>query len=190
MASFMAVPSITIFLVLIFFYFGLLMYSRNTGGGVSEDKSVSTAWRLLTVFLSKASVSGFRYPRSRASLSDKVNRMEPLFQEKPFSCSECDKSFVKAYNLKEHVRCHTGEKPYGCTECETRFASSSNLKVHMRTHTGEKPYQCMTCGKSFSTSGYLEYHVRIHSGEKPNWSDSLVLLPAHNKAVGGPHMCS
>ncbi len=90
---------------------------------------------------------------------------------RPYQCSYCGSSFKTGPDLRLHERRHTGERPYKCTYCDKRFFASSDLKIHTRTHTGEKPYKCQFCDKAFVESANRKAHEMIHTGEKPHKCD-------------------
>ena len=48
----------------------------------------------------------------------------------------CNKKFSLDFNLRTHMRIHSGEKPYACVYpgCFKRFSQSSNLSAHEKTH--------------------------------------------------------
>ena len=53
---------------------------------------------------------------------------------KRLKCQYCEKTFLKNFDLQQHVRSHTGEKPFQCIVCGRAFAQKSNVKKHMQTH--------------------------------------------------------
>jgi hypothetical protein len=50
----------------------------------------------------------------RASRNDKSNYK--------FKCEFCPRSFRDSFDLKVHVRTHTGERPFRCDECDQSFS--------------------------------------------------------------------
>ena len=57
--------------------------------------------------------------------------------ERVFQCHICEKSFTRAFDLKNHKVTHTGERALQCHICEKSFTQAGSLKKHMVTHTGE-----------------------------------------------------
>jgi len=51
---------------------------------------------------------------------------------------------------------HAREKPYKCSQCEKTFSDNNNLKIHLKIHTGERSYQYSQCDKAFFGNAILK----------------------------------
>jgi uncharacterized Zn-finger protein len=78
--------------------------------------------------------------------------------EKPFSCDECDNSFITRSQLTVHKRKHSGIKPFTCDICDKAFSQKGLLMTHINQHTGERPFKCSFCDKSFKHKRNLKQH--------------------------------
>ncbi|KAJ3138160.1 hypothetical protein HK101_003771 [Irineochytrium annulatum] len=80
---------------------------------------------------------------------------------KIFKCpyENCGRVFPRAYNLKSHIFCHTGERPHICTLCRAAFARKHDLQRHTRTlHAGDRPFKCPRCKQGFQRADQLARH--------------------------------
>uniref|UniRef100_A0A8C6TX22 C2H2-type domain-containing protein n=1 Tax=Neogobius melanostomus TaxID=47308 RepID=A0A8C6TX22_9GOBI len=103
--------------------------------------------------------------------------------DKRHKCSHCWKKFLTKFNLKRHLRTHTGVKPFKFSVCAMSFLHNSYLKTHMRTHTGEKPFRYSVCGMRFSQNSYLKKHKRIHAEEKQFKCSVCAMNFSHNSVL-------
>ena len=107
-------------------------------------------------------------PSRKYIQTNSENNIATITGEKSHSCPQCNKSFRRAFNLKQHIMIHTGEKPYSCPQCNKSFISNNHLKQHVMTHIeGERPHSCPQCNKRFIRPYDLKQHIMNHTGEKP-----------------------
>ncbi|KAL7851121.1 hypothetical protein AOLI_G00214770 [Acnodon oligacanthus] len=100
--------------------------------------------------------------------------------ERRFSCTFCERRFVRFGQLKEHLRSHTGERPYTCAQCGRSFTKQGNLIRHAVVHSGEKPYQCSLCGKCFTQRSSLKSHQKTHMPEREDVLQGLPVCQSGN----------
>ena len=53
-----------------------------------------------------------------------------------------------------------GKGEWACPFCPRIARDSYDIKKHIRIHTGEKPFQCMFCGHKFNQKSALNTHKR------------------------------
>uniref|UniRef100_A0A182Q561 Protein krueppel n=1 Tax=Anopheles farauti TaxID=69004 RepID=A0A182Q561_9DIPT len=106
--------------------------------------------------------------------------------DRPFQCTECEKSFKRKDYLLIHIRTHTGERRYKCDLCSSAFVHPSNLITHRKLHSSERPYQCTLCGSTFKLYAGLKIHRRRCEQKLPkNWPEGLLATTTSYGAAGG-----
>ncbi|TSK16129.1 Transcription factor Ovo-like 2 [Bagarius yarrelli] len=115
-----------------------------------------------------------------------------------FQCPVCHKIFPLQRMLTRHLKCHSLIKRHPCRYCGKGFNDTFDLKRHMRTHTGDdiehthffrsvslgsllflththlragiRPYRCELCEKAFTQRCSLESHLRKIHGVKQQYA--------------------
>ena len=97
---------------------------------INEAEKHSNGWAKSNY--STGNMSGSSLHRS-SEFYDSSSDFKSL-QRKQFQCNICYHTFTREWNLKNHIRTHTGERPYPCPICYRRFNMKHHLKRHLWTH--------------------------------------------------------
>lgn len=79
-----------------------------------------------------------------------------------FCCTLCDKSFSYQRMLNRHMKCHSEVKRHRCEHCGKGFNDTFDLKRHVRTHTGENNINDDVENEYSTTKSYIITFYVLH----------------------------
>ena len=90
-------------------------------------------------------------------------------EKSKITCDVCNKELANKWNLKLHMKIHTGNRDFICDACGTGFLDKKQLKNHrVRLHGSDQEkalkrnHVCSTCGKGFWNKTSLTTHEDVH----------------------------
>merc|ERR1712208_60881 len=87
--------------------------------------------------------------------SDNMSTFNPL--NDPFTCSQCDQTFIWKADLLKHMRLHHNNVKYECLQCGITFTEKHNLTRHQHAKHGDG-HKCGQCEKLFNRMDSLKRH--------------------------------
>lgn len=88
-------------------------------------------------------------------------------QERPFSCTICNKTFrAEKHGQRHYESVHDPKNKgvvYQCADCPAQFYRQRELKEHWFVHYTGFIFQCETCLKMFKTKRLLMAHSAVHN---------------------------
>ncbi|CAI2359735.1 unnamed protein product [Moneuplotes crassus] len=149
-------------------------YSRN-----EEEKYASryhydhhNSWKTRNIIqnqTSKTNVDNLKalegYPYSSfVQPNDKNGKMVMVYK---CDFHKCNKTFMRTWNLLDHIRMHYGVRPFVCKFCGKGFTQKGNMRKHLIQHekpqlSNRKKFKCEYCNSSFTE----RYNYRTHLEKK------------------------
>ena len=99
-------------------------------------------------------------------------RHEDSNLHRTFVCSQCEKGFFSAFDLKQHILTHSDVKRFTCPACGKLLKNDSCYRRHMVCVHGLK-FTCEICNKDFSAQNGLNIHKRDVHGIRTHQETDL-----------------
>ncbi|XP_062557073.1 zinc finger protein 431-like [Armigeres subalbatus] len=83
------------------------------------------------------------------------------------TCRICQATFTRNCSLERHMLIHAGTKPYSCDQCDKSFKRAFLLREHkQKAHNANDPFVCSICNNEYDTYADMYYHKKvIHHGK-------------------------
>jgi uncharacterized C2H2 Zn-finger protein len=94
--------------------------------------------------------------------------LSTFFQEKQYTCIDCDKKYCHKKDLVAHKNAAHGMSEFRCKECSSVFGYETALKRHVRSKHEGKRCVCSVCRNTFTYRANYVRHLKMKHRDV-NW---------------------
>ncbi|CAL4170007.1 unnamed protein product [Meganyctiphanes norvegica] len=133
-------------------------YTTSRSHQLRKHRQLKHGKMIYTCYKCEYDCKGIRDLKTHQIKCGQDTQMLLVASQKHHKCNDCNLTFSRSFDLKQHINTHTGEKLFKCTECSYKASKSYDLRMHKALKHNVKMYSCSKCEYDCKTVTDLKSH--------------------------------